>query len=64
LVANTLIEKEKITGTEMLQIIQKIRPDLVSNDQIKKVQEFAKPIVEALSPASDEPTPIPAPAEA
>lgn len=56
LIANALIEKEKITGTEMLQMIRDLRPDLISEDSIQKVAEFTKPVVDALSP-SVEPTP-------
>jgi cell division protease FtsH len=50
LIANALVEKEKITGTEMLSMIRAIRPDLVSADAIAKVQEFTKPVIDALSP--------------
>jgi cell division protease FtsH len=62
LIADTLIKEEKITGTEMLTMIKKIRPELVTADQIAKVQEFTKPIVDALSP--EEPVAVPVPSEA
>ena len=37
LIANALVEKEKITGTEMLSMIRAIRPDLVTEDAIARV---------------------------
>jgi len=64
LIAQTLIKEEKITGTEMLSKIRDLRPELVSADQIAKVQEFTKPVVDALTPESDEAVPVPVPSEA
>ena len=64
LIAQTLIKEEKITGTEMLAKIRDLRPELVSAAQIAKVQEFTKPVVDALSPESDESVPVPVPSEA
>ena len=37
LIANALVEKEKITGTEMLALIRGIRPDLVTDEAIARV---------------------------
>lgn len=62
LIANTLIKEEKITGTQMLSKIRDIRPDLITEKQIAKVQEFTKPVVDALSP--EQPVPVPVPSEA
>ena len=64
LIAKTLIRDEKMTGTQMLSMIRDIRPELVTADQIAKVQEFTKPVVEALSPENPAATPIPVPSEA
>jgi ATP-dependent Zn protease len=33
-IAKTLIEKEKITGVEMLQIIKQLKPELVTDEAI------------------------------
>ena len=64
LIAKTLIRDEKMTGTQMLSMIRDIRPELVTADQIAKVQEFTKPVVEALSPEDPAATPVPVPSEA
>ena len=64
LIAKTLIRDEKMTGTQMLSMIRDIRPELVTADQIAKVQEFTKPVVEALSPETPAATPVPVPSEA
>jgi ATP-dependent Zn protease len=37
LIANALVEKEKLTGTEMLAMIRAIRPDLVTDEAIARV---------------------------
>ena len=50
-IAKTLIEKEKITGIEMLDLIKQIKPDLVSDDAIKAVKEMMKPVNGELEPA-------------
>lgn len=68
LIANTLVKEEKITGTQMLSLIKDIRPDLVTADQIAKVQEFTKPVMEALTPSAGEelqlqPAAVPVPSE-
>jgi ATP-dependent Zn protease len=36
-IAKTLIEKEKITGVEMLELIKQIKPELVTDEAIKAV---------------------------
>ena len=36
-IAKTLIEKEKITGLEMLELIKQIIPDLISSQAIDTV---------------------------
>jgi phage terminase small subunit len=43
-IAKTLIEKEKITGIEMLDLIKNIKPELVTDDAIKAVKEMMKPL--------------------
>ena len=45
-IAKTLIEKEKITGIEMLDLIKKINPELVTDDAIKAVKEMMKPMTD------------------
>jgi len=40
-IASTLVAKEKINGTELLNIIEAERPDLVPEGARKKVEEFA-----------------------
>jgi cell division protease FtsH len=42
-VAKQLIEKEKIDGVELLQIIKDVNPELVSSDSMQKVYESMKP---------------------
>ena len=42
-IAKTLIEKEKISGVELLKVIQKMKPGLVKDDAIDKVLEAANP---------------------
>jgi len=49
-IAKTLIEKEKISGTDMLKLIQSMKPDLVSQDTLAKVAEVIAPVTQALSP--------------
>merc|ERR1719498_1379384 len=41
-IANTLIEKEKIDGVQMLTLIKSMNPDLVSDDAMKTVKEYAR----------------------
>ena len=41
-IAKVLIEKEKISGVELLQVIQKLNPELLPADAMKKVEEFDK----------------------
>ena len=62
-VAMALIEKEKISGTQMLELIKQVNPKLVTQDALDKVAEVTNPIVAALSPPSEEPVPVPIPAE-
>ena len=50
-IAKTLIEKEKITGIEMLDLIKQINPDLVTEEAVKAVKEMMKPINGELEPA-------------
>ena len=49
-IAKTLIEKEKITGIEMLDLIKQINPDLVTEEAVKAVKEMMKPINGELEP--------------
>jgi hypothetical protein len=42
-IAKTLIEKEKITGLEMLELIKQMRPDLISSQAVDAVQKLLKP---------------------
>lgn len=51
LIAKTLIEEEKINGTELLQLIKGLKPELVSAKAIAAVAEVVKPAA---------PTPVPA----
>ena len=41
-IADTLIENEKIDGNEMLQLIQKIKPQLVTEEALKTVSEIVR----------------------
>ena len=43
MLAKLLIEKEKISGVEMLQEIKKIKPHLVKEDAIEKVLATSNP---------------------
>ena len=47
IVAKTLIEKEKIDGVDLLQIIKDANPELVSSDAMQKVYESMKPQLDA-----------------
>jgi hypothetical protein len=38
-----LVEKEKITGLEMLELIKQMRPDLISSQAVDAVQKLLKP---------------------
>ena len=40
-IASTLVTKEKINGTELLNIIEAERPDLIPEGARQKVEEFA-----------------------
>ena len=42
-IAKTLIEKEKIDGKELLEVMKKINPDLVSEQAIEQVAAMMKP---------------------
>lgn len=42
-IANTLIQKEKISGLEMFDIIKKINPELVSSSSISAIKNIMKP---------------------
>lgn len=42
-IANTLIQKEKISGLEMFEIIKKINPELVSSSSISAIKNIMKP---------------------
>lgn len=41
-IAKLLIEKEKINGLEMLQLIKSIKPELIPNSTMDKVKAFAE----------------------
>ena len=67
-IANTLIEKEKIDGIEMLNLIKGIKPELVSDNAMKTVEELvrkttdkvgdlAKDAMDTISGDGDSPTP-------
>lgn len=43
-IASSLIEKEKMDGNEMLDLIKSMKPWLISDDVIIKVQEMVKPV--------------------
>ena len=51
-IANTLIEKEKIDGIEMLDLIKSINPALVSEEAVKKVTELVAKTTEAVVDAA------------
>ena len=38
-IAVTLLEKEKITGSELLKVVDSVNPDLISKETTKKVEE-------------------------
>ena len=59
-IAKTLIDKEKITGTEMLKLIQTMKPNLVSQDALDKVAEVLKPMTDAITPPDQKLDPAPA----
>jgi len=61
-IAKTLIDKEKISGTDMLTLIQGMKPELVSNDTLDKVKEIMTPVAEAMLPPDQKPKLDPAPA--
>ena len=42
-IAKILIEKEKITGLEMLDLIKQLKPEIVTDEAIKAVKEMMKP---------------------
>ena len=42
-IAKILIEKEKITGLEMLDLIKQLKPEIVTDEAIKAVKEIMKP---------------------
>jgi len=42
-IAKTLIEKEKMTGTEMMEIIKQMKPYLVSDKTMQRVGAMMKP---------------------
>ena len=48
-IANTLIEKEKIDGTQMLNLIKEIKPQLVSEKALEKVKEVVTPAAKAIT---------------
>lgn len=37
-IAQLLLEKEKINGIEMLQLIKSMKPDLIPNSTVSKVE--------------------------
>ena len=47
-IANLLIEKEKINGFEMLQLVRSMKPELIPESTMSKVKKFT----ELLTPAS------------
>ena len=49
-IANTLIEKEKIDGNQMLALIKDIKPELISEEAVAKVKEMVKPITDIVQP--------------
>lgn len=54
LIAKTLIEKEKIDGVEMLNLIRSMKPELVSDAAMQAVKDFAVPVSDAVKEAADE----------
>lgn len=59
LIAKTLIDKEKISGTEMLRLIQSVKPQLVSAEALDKVAQVIAPAKDAIT-GGDQLTPAPA----
>lgn len=68
LIAKTLIEKEKIDGVEMLELIKTIKPELVTDATMQAVKDFAIPVSDAVKEAAaqvgDSPSDGPSPATA
>jgi len=54
LIAKTLIEKEKIDGVEMLNLIKDIKPELVTDAAMQAVKDFAIPVSDAVKEAAAE----------
>ena len=52
-IANRLIEKEKMDGTEMLELIQSIKPQLVTEEAMNTVKELVSKTTEAMVDAAE-----------
>ena len=50
-IANTLIEKEKIDGTQMLNIIKDLKPNLVSEEALQRAKETMREAVDTVTDA-------------
>lgn len=49
-IAKILIEKEKINGKELLEVIKSANPNLVSEKALDAVTEMMAPVLEAQEP--------------